>query len=103
MYAQVQILFNGSVDLLDEFKQFLPDTSGNQTPASAALFGRLKVVSRLVGLMSFCNVFFFPSIDLDHGSPPGMGVAKKKRNPAYADKMAPTSLTKVRKSAHPFS
>lgn len=28
MYAQVQMLFRGHGDLLDEFKQFLPDTSG---------------------------------------------------------------------------
>lgn len=27
VYAQVQTLFNGAVDLLSEFKQFLPDTS----------------------------------------------------------------------------
>lgn len=27
VYEQVAVLFNGSVDLLDEFKQFLPDTS----------------------------------------------------------------------------
>lgn len=42
VYAQVQILFNGSVDLLDEFKQFLPDTSGNATAASSALFGKCR-------------------------------------------------------------
>ncbi|OZJ02279.1 hypothetical protein BZG36_05062 [Bifiguratus adelaidae] len=39
VYAQVQGLFGGAPDLLDEFKQFLPDTSGNQTAASSALFG----------------------------------------------------------------
>ncbi|KAH8548948.1 hypothetical protein BGW37DRAFT_429996 [Umbelopsis sp. PMI_123] len=54
VYAQVQILFNGSVDLLDEFKQFLPDTSA----------------------------------------------VKKKRNPTYIDKVAPTSLTKRSKHYH---
>ncbi|KAG0174311.1 Transcriptional regulatory protein sin3 [Apophysomyces sp. BC1015] len=39
VYAQVQILFNGAHDLLDEFKQFLPDASGNHSAGSAALFG----------------------------------------------------------------
>ncbi|RUS19702.1 hypothetical protein BC937DRAFT_87073 [Endogone sp. FLAS-F59071] len=39
VYAQVQVLFKSTPDLLDEFKQFLPDTSGNQTAASSALFG----------------------------------------------------------------
>lgn len=33
MYAHVQFLFNGAPDLLDEFKQFLPDITGQ--PASA--------------------------------------------------------------------
>lgn len=33
MYAHVQFLFNGVPDLLDEFKQFLPDITGQ--PASA--------------------------------------------------------------------
>jgi len=73
VYAQVQVLFNGSIDLLDEFKQFLPDTSGNQTPASSALFG------------------------LGQGSPPSISAVKKKRNPAYAEKVAPASLSKVSK------
>ncbi|CAG8457167.1 18416_t:CDS:10 [Racocetra fulgida] len=37
VYSQVQILFKNAPDLLDEFKQFLPDTSGNV--ASGGLFG----------------------------------------------------------------
>ncbi|KAI8071743.1 hypothetical protein BC940DRAFT_293603 [Gongronella butleri] len=38
VYAHVQYLFNGSPDLLDEFKQFLPDITGSApdlTPSSA--------------------------------------------------------------------
>ncbi|PWN17764.1 hypothetical protein BCV69DRAFT_285648 [Microstroma glucosiphilum] len=33
VYAQVTILFDGAPDLLDEFKQFLPDTSADQPPS----------------------------------------------------------------------
>ncbi|KAI9319643.1 hypothetical protein BX666DRAFT_1853580 [Dichotomocladium elegans] len=40
VYAQVQSLFNGAQDLLDEFKQFLPDTSGTgPNGGMTALFG----------------------------------------------------------------
>lgn len=39
VYAQVTTLFHGAPDLLDEFKQFLPDTSGEAgaTPAGGIL------------------------------------------------------------------
>eukprot|EP00842_Homolaphlyctis_polyrhiza_P000610 jgi/Hompol1/154/HPOL_005247-RA len=36
VYAQVQVLFDGAPDLLDEFKQFLPDNSNNAAAAAAA-------------------------------------------------------------------
>ncbi|KAI9093851.1 hypothetical protein DFS34DRAFT_630591 [Phlyctochytrium arcticum] len=39
VYAQVQVLFKGAPDLLDEFKQFLPDNS-NQGQNGLAAFGR---------------------------------------------------------------
>ncbi|KAJ2747575.1 hypothetical protein GGI20_000400 [Coemansia sp. BCRC 34301] len=42
VYAQVQVLFSGAPDLLDEFKQFLPDTSesaGSPTTAYARSVG----------------------------------------------------------------
>ncbi|KAJ2337272.1 hypothetical protein GGI00_000343 [Coemansia sp. RSA 2681] len=42
VYAQVQVLFSGAPDLLDEFKQFLPDTSesaGSPTTAYARAAG----------------------------------------------------------------
>ncbi|CAG8603504.1 7985_t:CDS:10 [Funneliformis mosseae] len=40
VYAQVQVLFKNAPDLLDEFKQFLPDNSGNFP--SGGLFGALS-------------------------------------------------------------
>ncbi|KAJ3035457.1 Transcriptional regulatory protein sin3 [Rhizophlyctis rosea] len=40
VYAQVQILFKGAPDLLDEFKQFLPDNSGNQGNGGAGSMPR---------------------------------------------------------------
>ncbi|KAG9003494.1 hypothetical protein FRB94_003077 [Tulasnella sp. JGI-2019a] len=39
VYEQVAILFDGNVDLLDEFKQFLPDTSQGSLEAMAGLPG----------------------------------------------------------------
>ncbi|KAJ3159591.1 Transcriptional regulatory protein sin3 [Geranomyces michiganensis] len=54
VYAQVQVLFKGAPDLLDEFKQFLPDNSNNgqnQGPVSA--FGRaggLPVLGTINGM-----------------------------------------------------
>ncbi|KAK4050161.1 hypothetical protein OIV83_003732 [Microbotryomycetes sp. JL201] len=36
VYAQVTQLFHGAPDLLDEFKQFLPDTSGEAVQAAAS-------------------------------------------------------------------
>ncbi|KAI8825138.1 uncharacterized protein EV422DRAFT_517588 [Fimicolochytrium jonesii] len=50
VYAQVQILFNGANDLLDEFKQFLPE-HGNANPLGG--FGRpcgLPVLSTINGM-----------------------------------------------------
>ena len=37
VYAQVQYLFNGAPDLLEEFKQFLPDNSAGNVSAEAAV------------------------------------------------------------------
>lgn len=39
VYAQVQVLFRGAPDLLDEFKQFLPDPNANNANASLAPAG----------------------------------------------------------------
>lgn len=44
MYAQVTVLFEHAKDLLDEFKQFLPDTSNGAAP-SGGLFGMLGQVT----------------------------------------------------------
>ncbi|KAJ3014687.1 Transcriptional regulatory protein sin3 [Thoreauomyces humboldtii] len=56
VYAQVQVLFKGAPDLLDEFKQFLPDNSNNnngQNSNPLAAFGRaggLPVLSTINGM-----------------------------------------------------
>ena len=39
VYAQVTILFKGATDLLDEFKQFLPDVSNSQPSEQRAYLG----------------------------------------------------------------
>jgi paired amphipathic helix protein Sin3a len=44
VYAQVTILFKNAHDLLEEFKQFLPDTSGN-VPASGGLFNMIAAAT----------------------------------------------------------
>jgi histone deacetylase complex regulatory component SIN3 len=84
------------VDLLNEFKQFLPDTSGNQTPASSALFGMSRILPHVEPYKQ--NLSLSSQGLGDQGSPPIMNAVavKKKRTPAYTEKVAPTSLTKVR-------
>ena len=47
VYAQVTVLFDHAKDLLDEFKQFLPDTGG--APGSGGLFGMLGHVTNGIG------------------------------------------------------
>ncbi|CAG8503876.1 11727_t:CDS:10 [Diversispora eburnea] len=43
VYSQVQVLFKSAPDLLDEFKQFLPDNSGNVASGGlGGLFGPLQ-------------------------------------------------------------
>ncbi|CDZ97936.1 Histone deacetylase complex, SIN3 component [Phaffia rhodozyma] len=49
VYAQVTILFKSAPDLLDEFKQFLPDTS-NGAQSSGGLFGNL--LGQMTGMQS---------------------------------------------------
>lgn len=40
VYAQVQVLFDGATDLLEEFKQFLPESPGAaHTPGMSTLLG----------------------------------------------------------------
>lgn len=47
VYAQVQTLFNGAQDLLDEFKQFLPEASGAEPSESMkALFGTTSYMGK---------------------------------------------------------
>lgn len=55
VYAQVQELFKGAPDLLDEFKQFLPDLSGKEPRPSVA--GELKINLRIT---TACEIVFEP-------------------------------------------
>jgi paired amphipathic helix protein Sin3a len=48
VYAQVTALFRDAPDLLDEFKQFLPDTSQPGSTSSGGLFGMLGQASNQV-------------------------------------------------------
>ncbi|EPQ28644.1 uncharacterized protein PFL1_03947 [Pseudozyma flocculosa PF-1] len=48
VYAQVTVLFDNAKDLLDEFKQFLPDTSNGAQP-TAGLFNMLGQVTSNMG------------------------------------------------------
>ncbi|KAJ3048832.1 Transcriptional regulatory protein sin3 [Rhizophlyctis rosea] len=50
VYAQVQVLFKGAPDLLDEFKQFLPDNSNNQGQGGLGALGRGGLLSGLGSL-----------------------------------------------------
>ncbi|TIC00298.1 hypothetical protein E3Q18_01173 [Wallemia mellicola] len=84
VYAQVNHLFHGAPDLLDEFKQFLPDTTGN-APQSGGLF-------QMVGQMAPQTAP--SSVDLTQSSSRGIG---RKGTPKIDDKVkkkrAPTSET----------
>lgn len=48
VYAQVTILFKKAPDLLDEFKQFLPDTSNGAAAPQGNLFGGL--IGQMTGI-----------------------------------------------------
>lgn len=80
VYAQVNHLFHGAPDLLDEFKQFLPDTTG-AAPQSGGLF-------QMVGQMAPQSVP--SSVELSQSasrsmvkkSTPKVDDKKKKRAPA---------------------
>lgn len=45
VYAQVTTLFHAAPDLLDEFKQFLPDTSADAGAASTSMLGQMSASS----------------------------------------------------------
>ncbi|KAJ3283299.1 Transcriptional regulatory protein sin3 [Borealophlyctis nickersoniae] len=47
VYAQVQVLFKGAPDLLEEFKQFLPDTNNGQGQGGLAGLGRSGLMPML--------------------------------------------------------
>ena len=45
MYSQVQELFKGATDLLDEFKQFLPDNSNKTTGPIGSIFTGFFIIT----------------------------------------------------------
>ncbi|KAI8081365.1 uncharacterized protein BX664DRAFT_268933 [Halteromyces radiatus] len=51
VYGQVQVLFNGDSDLLAEFKQFLPDTTGRKKRATNMLTSGISKRSKLQNKM----------------------------------------------------
>lgn len=77
MYAQVQVLFKGAPDLLDEFKQFLPDNSNSsQNQNSLAAFSRaggLPVLSTINGMA-------VPQVQTSGQRPTQAGANNKKQH-----------------------
>ncbi|RIB10495.1 hypothetical protein C2G38_1979696 [Gigaspora rosea] len=49
VYSQVQVLFKNAPDLLDEFKQFLPDTSGNVASGGSSIGSTNNGLGAVVG------------------------------------------------------
>ena len=82
VYAQVTVLFDHAKDLLDEFKQFLPDTGG--APGSGGLFGMLGHVTNGIGPGEAAATGGMPPYE---AMPRGAGpLARKKR---VADEVPP--------------
>ena len=83
VYAQVTVLFDHAQDLLDEFKQFLPDTGAHGgAGASGGLFGMLGHVTNGMappaGAEAGAPVPAYDALPPRHGAPPGAG--RKKRS-----------------------
>lgn len=102
VYAQVTGLFKGAPDLLDEFQQFLPDTSGNapgglfdlggmvsRPPAAGAMSNGANIGSRLPPVGSFAPP---PSADDPYRKiGGGAGVSSKKKRAQVNDAKAAKS------------
>ncbi|KND04341.1 uncharacterized protein SPPG_00072 [Spizellomyces punctatus DAOM BR117] len=91
VYAQVQVLFKGAPDLLDEFKQFLPDNSNNQGQNGLAAFGRsggMPVLSTMPNGMAVTQVQSSSSQRLQ--SQPAAAGAKQKQHKRPAPSTTPT-------------
>jgi paired amphipathic helix protein Sin3a len=91
VYAQVTVLFNNDKDLLDEFKQFLPDTSSGAPPAAGGLFGMLGQVTAGMGAPGVAAQAGAGSHQGPHGhgaqAPPG--AARLDAGPPEGAKKAP--------------
>lgn len=112
VYAQVTTLFENAKDLLDEFKQFLPDTSaGGQQ--SGGLFGLMGQMTSGMGAGNVGAPMPMHRMDPVHDKKPGMvgpggqmvggpTPSRKKRsaNPAVADTGRPGQKPKKTKSGH---
>jgi paired amphipathic helix protein Sin3a len=72
VYAQVQMLFRGNADLLEEFKQFLPDTSATAAPG--------PVAGRSYQGLCVCNVVI---VKMNHLSGPQQGYQPQQQQLQY--------------------
>jgi paired amphipathic helix protein Sin3a len=72
----VQILFKDAPDLLEEFKDFLPEVLSNQLPPSG-----------LAGVLSQQNGSWNPPMDTQQAEKPAKSVSRRKKR--VADKEVP--------------
>ncbi|UZJ52825.1 hypothetical protein CBS101457_002145 [Exobasidium rhododendri] len=111
VYAQVTLLFDNSKDLLDEFKQFLPDTSNGQT-GSGYFMGMLGQVTSGMSNPSLPAPSAGPPIPMNArmdvmnndkkvaGIQQASAPNRKKRNAGGADGSRVGAKTKKAKSQH---
>ncbi|TIA75342.1 hypothetical protein E3P89_00322 [Wallemia ichthyophaga] len=98
VYAQVNHLFHGAPDLLDEFKQFLPDTTG-AAPQSGGLF---QMVGQMVpqSVPSSIDLSQSASRSMTKKPTPKVDDKKKKRAPTSDSSQKQYSKTKKPKFVH---
>lgn len=102
VYAQVTILFDNAKDLLDEFKQFLPDTSNGQ-PSGGGLFGMLGQMTSGMGgpPMPIPTGRMEPVHDKKSGPMPAVAApGRKKRGNQAAEPGRGGQKTKKSKAHH---
>ncbi|KAG8924574.1 Transcriptional regulatory protein sin3 [Tulasnella sp. 418] len=90
VYDQVTILFNHATDLLDEFKQFLPDPNGSVEGGSGGLFG-------MIGQMTAAGALGAQDIR-DKGPPPANQQAKRKKRALDKEPQPPPPVSNTVKS-----
>ncbi|RIA87755.1 hypothetical protein C1645_776535 [Glomus cerebriforme] len=83
VYSQVQVLFKNAPDLLDEFKQFLPDNSG--TFPSNSLFNVLS--------QSHKQQHHIPGLSLANGVPAGLGMPRLPPVGNFSPSQTTTSMS----------